>query len=302
MFSNWQYRLLALVLAVACWYMVTGREKVEAWVDVPLEIVNAPQDLVVRGGLPTAIRARIRGSRALMRSRAEKPHVYSLDLSSLAAGENAVVFDKEHLSMPMALEVVEIDPPRLTVVADRLVSRTVPVRAVWKGDPGDDYELVQSRTIPSTVLVRGPQPVVEGLKDIPTLMRDVNATGPGPLNFDAGLALPESVTSEVGSVRVDLEYTAKTKTVWIRLPVKILPESVEGRTVTVKPATIQIQADTTLIVLRQEGFRSLFQAAVVVPASFEAGKHLVPLTVRVPGGCALLKTVPEKVEVRIKKG
>jgi len=72
--------------------------------------------------------------------------------------------------------------------------------------------------------------------------------------------------------------------------------------VTVKPSTIQIQADTTLIVLRQEGFRSLFQAAVVVPASFEAGKHLVPLTVRVPGGCALLKTVPEKVEVRIKKG
>lgn len=302
MFSNWQYRLLALILALACWYIVTGREKVETWAEVPVEIVNAPDNLVVRGGLPSAIKARIRGSRALVRSMAEKPLAYSLDLSVLEPGENAVVFEKQHMSIPMALEVVEIDPPRLTVVADRLVSRTVPVRAVWKGGPGDDFKVLHAITNPAEVLVHGPEPVVEKLKSVPTLMRDVNATGAGALAFDAGLALPETVTSEVSGVRVSLAYAAKTKTVWIRLPVKVLPENTEGRKVWSNPKTIQIQAETPLFILRQKDFRDLFQVSAVAPESFKPGKHLVPITVRVPEGCVLLKTVPEKVEVLIKKG
>ena len=238
----------------------------------------------------------------MIRSLVEKPRAYTLDLSGLEPGENAVVFEKKNLLIPMALEVVDIDPPRMTLAADKLVSRSVTVRPVWKGGPGDDYKLVQSRAEPSVVLVHGPEPVVSGMKDVPTLTRDVNATGAGEVSFDAGLALPERVTSDIPGVRLVLEYTPKTKTVWIRLPVKVLPEKANGRTVTLRPTTIQIQAETPLSVLRQKDFRTLFQAAAVAPASFKSGKHLVPVTVRVPAGCLLLKTVPEKVEVRIKKG
>lgn len=301
MFTNWQYRLLALVLALACWYIVTGREKVETWAEVPVEIVNAPEDLVVRGGLPTSIKVRFRGSRALIRSLLEKPRAYSLNLSGLEPGENSVVFEKKNLAMPMTLEVVEIDPPRLTVSADRLVSRSLAVRPLWRGDPGEDYALARSDTVPAKVLVHGPQPVLDGMQDVPTLLRDVNATGAGEFSFDAGLALPESVTSDVPSVRVSLIYAPKTKAVWIRLPVNVVPADVGGRTLAAKPTSVQIQADVPLVLLRDKDFRDRFTVSAVAPLSLKEGRHMLPLSVQVPDGCILHKTVPEMVEVRIKK-
>ncbi|WP_461209258.1 CdaR family protein [Desulfocurvus sp. DL9XJH121] len=303
MFSNWQYRLLALVLALACWYIVTGREKVEAWVDVPVEIVNAPEDLAIQGdGLPTSIKARIRGSRALIRSLTEKPKAYSLDLSELAPGENSLILEKKNLTIPMALEVVDIDPQRLTVAADRLVSRSLPVKPVFRGGPGEDFELAAERSDPMRITVRGPETVVGKLDEVPTLSRDVNATGPGEVVYEVGLALPERVTSDVAGVRVALRYAARTKAVWIRLPVKVLPENVEGRSVSLKPTTVQIQADVPLTLLRREDFKSLFLVTAMAPASFKEGRHLVPVNLRLPEGCALRKTVPEMVEVRVKKG
>ena len=35
MWNNWQYRVLAILLALACWYVVSGQEKVETWLEVP---------------------------------------------------------------------------------------------------------------------------------------------------------------------------------------------------------------------------------------------------------------------------
>lgn len=302
MFSNWQYRLLALVLAVSCWYIVTGREKVETWAELPVEIVGAPQDLVMRQDVPTRIRARIRGSRALIRSLAEQPPVYTLDLSGLTPGENALPIDKQDVPVSMALEVLEVDPPRLMLTADKLVTAMVPVRPVWRGGPGEDFDLLQAEATPAEIRVHGPEPVLAELKEVPTLERDVRAEGAGAQVFQAGLALPKGVTSDTAKVRVRLDYALKTKTVWIRLPVRVLPENTNGRTITLVPRTIQIQAEVPLSVLRRDDFKDGFPASVVAPGSMKSGTHILPVSVRVPEGTVLLKTVPEKVEVRIKKG
>ncbi|BBD07001.1 YbbR-like domain-containing protein [Desulfovibrio ferrophilus] len=302
MFSNWQYRLLALVLALSCWYIVTGREKVETWAEMPVEIVGAPEDLAVRGDVPTRVRARIRGSRALIRRLNEQPPVYTLDLSMLTPGENGIALEKEDIPVSMALEVMEIDPSRLVLTADTLISATLPVRPVWRGGPGEDFDLTLAEAAPAEVVVRGPEPLVLTLKDIPTLEREVPGSGAGEHVFETGLALPKGVSSETAKVGVRLEYALKTKSVWIRLPVRVLPESVNGRKVTLVPRTIQIQAVVPLPLLREKEFKSLFSVSVVAPGSLKSGKHVLPVTIKAPDGCTLLKTVPEKVEVRIKKG
>jgi len=301
MFSNWQYRVLALALALSCWYIVTGREKVETWAELPVEIVGAPQDLVLRQDVPTRIRARIRGSRALIRSLAEQPPVYTLNLSGLTPGDNALPIDKQDIPVSMALEVLEVDPARLMLTADPLGTAVLPVKPVWRGGPGEDFELAGTEAVPAEIRVHGPEPLLAELKEVPTLEREVRAQGAGEQVFEAGLALPKGVTSDTSKVTVHVNFAVKTKTVWIRLPLRVLPENVDGRSATLVPTSVQIQAEVPLSLLRQEDFKDSFPASVVAPGSLESGPHLLPVSIKMPVGSVLLKTVPEKVEVRIKK-
>jgi hypothetical protein len=85
--ANWQYLLLALVLAVFSWNLVSGRERVETRVEIPVETVNRPKDLVVSRGLVSRLEVRVRGPRGFIRSLDPSRLAYELDLSGLAPGE-----------------------------------------------------------------------------------------------------------------------------------------------------------------------------------------------------------------------
>lgn len=299
MFRNWQYRLFALVLALACWYIVTGREKVQSWVEMPVEIVGASQDIVVLDGMVTKVAVRVRGPRALVRGLDEKRLAYSLDLEQLAPGETVISFDAENIPLSMAMEVVEFDPPGMTLTADKLVTRALEVRPVWTGSPGKDYTMVNATSVPQAVTLLGPERVVSKLQDIPTRNFTLNATGAGRFVSRAELDLPLGVTAEPAAVQVDVDYAVKLKSVWLKLPVKVLPEN--GEQPKVRPSTVQIRCAVPLPLLKRDDLKSLFLAYVLLPSGLEPGKHVMPLRLNLPDGCALEKAVPEKVEVRIKK-
>lgn len=299
MFRNWQYRLLALVLALGCWYVVTGREKVQSWIEMPVEIVGAAQDIMILDGMQTKIAVRVRGPRALVRGLEEKRPVYTLDLSDLGPGETTIPFEAQNIPLSMALDVVEIAPPSMTLTADRLISRTLPVRPVFEADPGDDLTLVNATSVPPEATLAGPETVLSAIKDVPTRSVTVPVKGPGIFDMRAELDLPRAVTADPPAVRVNLDYAVKLKTVWIKLPVKILPENGQGATV--RPTTVQIRCGVPLPLLREENFRDRFMAYVLLPSNLEAGRHTLPLRLNLPKGCALEKTVPEELEVRVKK-
>lgn len=302
MFSNWQYRLLALVLAVTCWYIVTGREKVDTWVEVPVEIVGAPENIALREGLPSKIDMRVRGPRALVRGLDPKELGYTLDLSGIEPGKTAFQFSVENMSLPLALEVMEIDPQRTVVTADTLVTKSLPVKVVFDGGPGKDYELVSASSIPSSVVLHGPKPVLDELEEVPVLKREVEPSASGLVSFDADLSLPAGVSAEPADVRVRIAWRARTKEVWIKLPVSVGGENTElVERAYAAPANVQIYAKVPLPILRQEGFRDLFQAMVTLPPSAKAKRRVLPLTVTVPSGVTMSRQVPEKVEVRFKK-
>lgn len=300
MFRNWQYRLLALALALTCWYIVAGREKVQSWIEMPVEIVGAKPEIVVEEGMLTKIGVRVRGPRALVRGLEEKRPAYTLDLSDLEPGETEVSFSAENIPLSMALEVIEIDPPRMTLVADRLVERTLPVTPVWKGSPGQDYDLVNASTVPDAVSLTGPEKALSKMESVSTRPLAVNATGSGTFSGRVGLDLPDGVTSKPDAVNLQTRYEVKLKTVWIKLPVAIRPEN--DVKATVRPHTIQIRCGVPLPILRQDDFKKDFLAYVLLPSGLEPGSHSLPLRLSLPEGCALEKVVPEKVEVRVKKG
>ncbi len=296
MFKNWRYQLLALILALVFWYIITGREKVETWVLIPLESTGVPEDIILKKELPVNIRVRIRGTRPLVDALSENLPTYTLDISHIERGENMVIFDPDNLSLSTGLQVTEFSPTRVTVIADLKTSKTLPIQPFWEGGPGENFILKETTVTPRVAVITGPDDLLAQMESINTLLRRVEGKRPGLYKFTTDLALPEGMTANVKNVEVTLSYEPKKKKLWLKLPIKANNDGEPGL---ITPGEVQIHVNMPLYLLEQENFRNYFTAIVDVSAG--AGVHILPITVKVPKYTELLKTVPEKAQVAIKK-
>ncbi len=170
---------------------------------------------------------------------------------------------------------------------------------MWSGDPGKDYELVSVTASPETVRVRGPMALVSELKEIATREAAVNATGQGEYVVRADLDLPRTLAADPQAVRVLVDFAVKRKSLWLKLPVKVLPETLQHASVA--PATVQVRVLVPLPLSREKDLAAQCMAYVLPPSGLEPGTHRLPVRLKLPDGCTLEKAAPETLELRIKK-
>jgi YbbR domain-containing protein len=169
--SPWPYRVLALVIAVAIWY-VAAAEKREPQSQKSLEAsvtYNVPPGLVLMN--PTSqVRVLVAGStRELRRLRpyevdvlvelpdAEPPTTVSVDLTA------------DDVSLPAAsLKAVSIDPKLLSLQLDRKVELRLPVEVDLVGEPAAGVVVVRKEALPNMVEVEGPAMVLSPLRRLLT--------------------------------------------------------------------------------------------------------------------------------------
>ena len=86
LFSDFQYKLLALVVAVLLWSLSQGTSSIERGFDVPVAIQERPDNLVVTRRSADAINIRVRGTRAALRSLSGENLEYAVNLSGAKSG------------------------------------------------------------------------------------------------------------------------------------------------------------------------------------------------------------------------
>jgi hypothetical protein len=297
-FENWQFKLVALGLALLSWYFLTGRERVDTWVELPVNFVNVPGDLVIRGGRTAGVEVRLRGPRGIMRNIDEEDSPYLLDMSDTAPGENLVVFDPADVNVPGAVEVMEFSPPRLTLQVEQLLQKRLPVIADIRDATDTHHEIAAVRIDPQFIVVRGPMSLVEPLQEIKTQSYSFNATTYGMLERELGLDLPEETEAEPPRVEVSIEAVESKKTVWVKLPVRVSPVREH---VAVHPEIIQVQVETPSILLARQDYKLMFDVYVQLQdEGVEAkSRFLLPYNVDPPRDTQILKMVPEKIEVLV---
>ncbi len=133
---RWREFLIALCMAVGLWYGITGSEKVETQIMVGVEYKGMPPGLVIRSGQVNTLQVRVRASAGVLRTRANRNNMFSLDLSSLKKGANEFIISPSKLSLQSGIEVIialdisnsmlaqDVQPNRLER-AKRLISRMV---------------------------------------------------------------------------------------------------------------------------------------------------------------------------------
>lgn len=301
MLKNWKDIAIALALAILTWYLITGREKVEAWVDMNVEMTNVPQDLTIRKGLVSKIEVRVRGPKGLVRSLDRRKWTYTLDVSRLKVGENLVDIDRERIPLSMAYEVVEIKPSRLILTVDRVSKKDVPVVAEWRGSLRPDYRLLEIKTQPEMVEVRGADRQVRQMTQARVGVQMDFDDPPAVWSDDVPIKLADGVEANPGQVKVTMRFGPELKTEWVRVPVRV--EAAGGSAHSAqKYIRLQVEGPVPLLREAEAGHDIEGLAAVVkLPPGLKSGRHALRYVLEAPEGFRVLSRQPDTIEVTIRK-
>jgi YbbR domain-containing protein len=302
MLKNWKDIGIALALAILTWYLITGREKVETWVDMSVEMSNAPEGLIIRKGLISKIEVRVRGPKGLVRSLDRRKWTYSLDVSKLKVGENLVDIDRERIPLSMAYEVVEVKPSRLILSVDRLAKKELPVVAEWRGTLPQGFRLLEIKTVPEHVEVRGAERQVRSMNQVRVILQSDFEDPPASWTDDVPIKLAEGVEANPGQVRMTLRFGPEVKTAWVRVPVQLSTTLGTSAQTATKYLRLQVEAPLPMLRVAESGRDiSGLVAAVKVPGGLKPGRHALPYEVQAPPGFRVLARQVETVDVLVRK-
>lgn len=209
------YKLLAVGIALLLWGLSRSTVSVERGIDLPLEFVNVPADLVVTDQSTDAVNIRLRGSRGAVRSLSGADLSYRVDLAGARAGTTEREVDPaSQLDLPRRVQIVSRSPSTLDITLERLGTRTVRVRPDLEGRPAEGFVVEEVEVEPSRVRIAGARSEVLRLSEV--LTETIDLTG-------ATTTLERTVRPAVGGRNVWLEGRVE-----VTVRVQIAPDGGEA--------------------------------------------------------------------------
>ncbi|MBO4301417.1 MAG: YbbR-like domain-containing protein [Desulfovibrio sp.] len=293
--------LLALLIAVGMWYMVSVRDRLEAQVEVSLDYIGVPHNLMITEGLINKVVLRLRGSETLLRAVTRGNLVQAVDLSSIKKGTTIVPLAAEHLDARFrAFELIDVQPPRIVVKADNVMERSVPVRAVVESPLNSGALTVENVSVtPATVALRGPESIIADISHVPLIiMLDPKAAGT-TVHRTIALDTPSLVTPSPASVKV--QYTITSGRTVLTRRCKVMFVGGARRQYTVHPSEIDVLVEVPEALARNSRYLKEMEVSVAVPDIGPGESAKLPLHFRLPEGMTLLNPLSEEVTVTHSK-
>lgn len=179
-FANWPIKLMALVLAVVLWAVVTAEETTTQLVPVTL-VVQPPEGRTVIEALPH-VQARYRGTLRELLKLYEHPPVIHKDVPATTGTSRGIRLSPDDLQGVDDADVaaLEVLPDSIVVVLDDILRKPVPVASRVEFRPETGYMLFGAvRITPSTVIVQGPEALVTPIVSARTVaLQRSGLTGP----------------------------------------------------------------------------------------------------------------------------
>lgn len=293
---NWQVALMAVLLSASLWYLVVGREKVESWVEVPLEIKGLPAEYILSSSPPESLHVRVRGPEGLMRSLDRKRLQYTLDLSKVTKGDNDITLLPGDMPFSGAFEVQEISPPVLEFFVDALSSRKSIVNPVLRDTLPRGLRLAEIQATPHTVLLTGPESIISQLASVNATIAMPPAIISNSLQTEARVLTPPGVTAQPAEVSVDMTIKGTRKVLSVQAPVQVqgtLPENSS-----IDPEVVRVQLDVPLAWTPEGKEMQDLSVNIKVNEKMDESTTL-PVRVTAPEGSKIISVTPASVTLTI---
>ena len=168
-------KLIALVLAVALWYLVVGGKAVEEKFSVPLGIKGVPDNMVVASeDTKRTVEVKVTGARGFVNEISSSDIAATVDLSAAKEGVNIFRLGHENVRVPRGVEVVKVVPSSMDIRVDKVTKFRLPVKVVYTGRPAKGYYIEKISVSPREVLVMGKTDDVKKLGGIKTGAVDIS--------------------------------------------------------------------------------------------------------------------------------
>lgn len=169
--ENAGIKVIALLIAVIMWGAISAQRRertFERAFDVPIVIVGVPRDLIITTPLPESLSVRLRGRSSVLRGLSSQNLEATLDLSESEQGEVDVAITPQVLNVPPGVEVLSIDPSRVTVRLEPRRQRLVPIRPYLIGELPSGFMLGDVTVSPEQALITGPESLVRDFTEVVT--------------------------------------------------------------------------------------------------------------------------------------
>ena len=170
-FRNSGTKLLALAIACATWFVLSGqrRERIsERSYRIPLSVVNVPAGTMIVSPLPDAIDVRVRGAFTPLRSLEPGKLEAVVDLADAVPGEKRYALAPGDINVPQEVEVIAIAPAEIRFALDAVADKTVPIVAEITGEPAAGAHLDEVTADPKSARIIGPAKTLARIVTLPT--------------------------------------------------------------------------------------------------------------------------------------
>ena len=293
-------QVLSLALGILIWFLAVGTDQMDASMNIPIEVLNLPKNLVIYNQYRKEVSVTLRGPRGIIQEVRNRPPSLLLDLSE--AEPDTIVLSTESLSLPLpsGISVVRMQPASITLSIDKLVERQIPITAVTEGNVAEGYILQDVSLNPDTISVAGPENLVAREQTLKTYV--INLSG---LNRSTTLPVHLDLSPEfmdlIGETTVVAKLLVADKLIEKKIrniPVNIRDAEQEVR---VKPNSITAVARIPEKLLSETPVLSmLFRASVNAgPGEFPRQVPVTVTGIAVPGHEPIQVISHKPAEVKI---
>lgn len=294
---RWRELVIAFLLAVGIWYIVTGSEKVVSQIEVRADYRGLPQGLVVRGGTVSKVSVRVRASVGMLHSISSRDFAFFVDLSPVKKGENILPININQLVLPGGVEVIDVSPSRIYLEVDTAESKSVPLVAEIRGELANDYT-AEAKVIPPEVKISGASSQVAGINRLVMPVAVDNTLLPGTTESKRLIPLPEGVDCTPSEATISLHIGIRRKLASVSRPVIVAgPDQL---TLSARPDKVQITLAVPDSLAGKVPTNDGIKATVQLEND-DDGSYVLPVQVTLPEGIELVKVEPARVVVIVQQ-
>ncbi len=160
--------LWAILIAVVLWFQVHGQGAGSLTMEVGLQLQGLPQNMVVVNDLPDTVHVTVSGLQARLKAVNPQDIYVPFDASGLTLpGVVERVVKTGDIRLPVGLEIEKIQPDRIELQVDRVVTRSIGVFPRLELPEGWHAENVSVE--PPQVQLSGPEVWLDTLSEVETV-------------------------------------------------------------------------------------------------------------------------------------